>query len=189
MKNILKFSCAIISLLVVLMSFPSMATQPGEGEAFDVDSVYRIGAGDKLKITVYEEPDLSGEFEIDGSGVLAMPLVGNIKAGGLDLRAIEGLIAGKLKDGYLVNPRVNIEVMNFRPFFILGEVNKPGSYPYVSGMTVINAVALAAGYTARAKTGEVTITRGKGDKKQEIQATEDEQVNPGDSIRINERLF
>lgn len=189
MKFIFRISCIIISLFIILSSPLSLANESGEGESFTGDAVYRIGAGDKLKITVYEEPDLSGEFEIDGSGILAMPLVGNVKAGGRDLRGLEAVIADKLRDGYLVNPRVNIEVMNFRPFFILGEVNKPGSYPYVSGLTVINAVALASGYTARAKTGEVTVTRGKGDSKKEFKAREDELVQPGDSIKVDERLF
>jgi polysaccharide export outer membrane protein len=99
------------------------------------------------------------------------------------------MVFNQLNQGYLVNPRVNLEVMNFRPFFILGEVNKPGSYPYVDNMTVINAVALGGGYTTRAKTGSVLLKRtGMSDGK-ETKVPEDTKVFPGDVIRVDERFF
>lgn len=156
---------------------------------FKADLAYKIGSGDKLKITIFDEPDLSGEYDIDGEGILSMPLIGNIEAGGYDLRSLENEIATSYKEGYLKNPRINIEIMNFRPFFILGEVNEPGSYPYVSGITVINAVALAGGFTHRARTDRVVISRGKGNEKKEFDAKEDFIVMPGDSIRVTERFF
>lgn len=153
------------------------------------NSKYILDAGDKLKITVFNEPELSGEFEIDGSGILAFPLIGSIKAGGIDPRSLEKIIAEKLDGEYIINPRVNIEVLNFRPFFILGEVKTPGSYPYVNGLNVMNAVALAGGYTPRAYKKKVLITRGQGKDRKEFHASEEELVLPGDSIKVEERLF
>ncbi|MFZ2587031.1 MAG: polysaccharide biosynthesis/export family protein [Alphaproteobacteria bacterium] len=148
---------------------------------------YTLGAGDKVRITVYGEEDLSGEFEVDGTGRLSFPLVGDIQAGSRTPREVEKAITDKLNTGYLVNPRVNVEVLNFRPFFILGEVNKPGSYPYVNDMSVISAVALAGGYTARAKTGNVYLK--KAGTTDETSVTEDTKIQPGDVIRVDERFF
>lgn len=177
----------ILFLLFSLILSPTFSL--GSDNPKSVDVVYKLGSGDKLKITVFNEPDLSGEFEVDGSGILSMPLVGNIPAGGLDIRTLEANVVDSLKNGYLLNPRVSIEIMNFRPFFILGEVNDPGSYPYVNGLTVINAVALAGGFTHRARTDRVMVTRVVGDKKSEFEAKDGDIVMPGDSIRITERFF
>lgn len=148
-----------------------------------------LSAGDKVKVNVYGEDDLSGTFEIDGSGSLALPLIGEVSATGLTPRQLEQRITKALADGYLVNPRVNIEVLNFRPFFILGEVNKPGSYSYASDMTVINAVALAGGYTPRAKTGKVLVRRAADPRHKEVYEEEDAKVMPGDVVRVEERFF
>ncbi|MCP5405881.1 MAG: polysaccharide export protein [Pseudomonadaceae bacterium] len=150
---------------------------------------YTLGAGDKVKMTVFGEDDLSGEFEVDGTGMLALPLIGELHVGGMTPRGAEQAIADRLSQGYLVNPRVNLEVMNFRPFFILGEVNKPGSYPYVNDMTVISAVALAGGYTARAATGHVFVKRAADAARREVELPEDAKIFPGDIIRVDERFF
>jgi len=148
----------------------------------------QLGPGDKVRLTVFGEDDLSGDFEIDSTGSLAMPLVGDIPVRGLTPRELEKKIAGVLEQGYLKNPRVNIEVLNFRPFFILGEVNKPGSYPFSNDMTVINAVALGGGYTTRAKTGGVKIRRANNPDKEEW-VSEDQPVYPGDVLTVDERFF
>ncbi len=110
---------------------------------------------------MFRHKDLSGQFEIDGEGFVRMPLVGEIQGAGLTARELEDTIEDRLKTGgYLVNPQVSVDVLNYRPFYIIGEVNNPGSYQYVNGMTVINAVALAGGFTYRADQGDITITRG-----------------------------
>jgi protein involved in polysaccharide export with SLBB domain len=150
---------------------------------------YQLGSGDRLKITVFGEEDLSGEFEIDGSGILAFPLIGGVQAGGLGPRSLERLITQKLIGDYLVRPKVAVEVLNFRPFFILGEVNKPGSYPYMDKLTILDAVALAEGYTPRAKTNKILVVRGKGSKAENFYVEEDFSIEPGDSIKVRERLF
>lgn len=161
----------------------------GGGGTVRSDGAYTLGPGDKIRLTVFGEEDLSGEFEVDGTGTLALPLVGQMQAGGRTPREVEQQITKTLSDGYLVNPRVSMEVLNFRPFFILGEVNKPGSYPYVNDMSVISAVALAGGYTPRAVIGKVYIKRASDSSRKEVEAPEDAKVYPGDVIRVDERFF
>jgi polysaccharide export outer membrane protein len=123
------------------------------------DPNYRLGAGDHVRILVFGQPDLSGEFQVDGSGNMAMPLIGNINADGLSAKQLEKAIADKLSPDYLKEPRVSAEVITYRPFYIVGEVKNPGNYPYTNGMTVINAVAMAGGFTYRAREDSFYITR------------------------------
>ncbi|MEX0298185.1 MAG: polysaccharide biosynthesis/export family protein [Kordiimonas sp.] len=150
---------------------------------------YELGPGDQVKVTVYGEEDLSGEFEIDGQGKIAMPLIGAVTVGGRRMDDAEALIRDLLLDGYLVTPRVSVEVMNYRPFYILGEVDQPGSYPYVNDMTVLNAVALASGFTYRANKKKIEITRKIDGVEQKITVDATAKVLPGDIIRIDERFF
>jgi polysaccharide export outer membrane protein len=154
------------------------------------DAGYRLGAGDKVRVTVFGEADLTGEYEVDGTGVLALPLIGEVKAAGGTARDLEAGIVKKLSQGYLKNPTVAVEVLSYRPFFILGEVKRPGSYPYKNGLNVLNAVALAGGYTYRAKSNVWVITR-SGDKEYQEREVQngDFIVRPGDTIVIPERFF
>jgi polysaccharide export outer membrane protein len=152
-------------------------------------SGYKLGPGDALRVTVFRHEDLSGEFSLDGEGYFALPLVGEILAGGRTARQVESEVEVALKSGgYLVDPQVSIEVLNYRPFYIIGEVNNPGSFAYVSGMTVINAVALAGGYTYRADQDDIIISRG-GSNGPRIEALPDTEVLPGDIIEVTERFF
>jgi polysaccharide export outer membrane protein len=150
---------------------------------------YRLGSGDQVRVTVFGHQDLSGDFQIDGSGVIALPLIGNVEAGAQTVRELEYRIVHKLKPDYLKNPRVNIEVLNYRPFYIIGEVKKPGSYPYVSGMTIINAIALAGGYTYRARENRLYLRRSSGSEKDKRAADHDTKIMPGDVIEVPERFF
>ena len=140
-------------------------------------------------MTVFGHEDLSGEFEVDGSGNVSLPLIRNIKAEGLTVRQLEQTIAERLSPDYLLNPSVSVEVLNYRPFYIYGEVTKPGSYPFVSGMTVVNAVAMAGGFTYRARTGSVRIVRGNDPQRKQVTADKDTPVLPGDVIEVPERYF
>ncbi len=97
---------------------------------------YRLGTGDKLKLTVFGQDDLGGEFTVDDQGFIRLPLIGQVKAAGLTLHDFEDAVTSKLADGYLRDPRVSVQVVNYRPFYIIGEVNKPGEYPYENGMIV-----------------------------------------------------
>jgi polysaccharide export outer membrane protein len=142
-----------------------------------------------LRVTVFGHPDLSGEFEVDGSGSISMPLIGQMRAIGLSTVELETAIAEKLSDGYVLNPRVSAEVINYRPFYILGEVGRPGEYPYTSGLTVQNAVAAAGGFTYRANKRAVFIKSIDSDEEILYDLTPSTVVKPGDTIRIGERIF
>lgn len=150
---------------------------------------YQLGSGDKVRVTVFGEPSLSGEFYVTGSGKLSLPLVGEVKAEGLSVRQFQDTVETALRDGYLKEPRVSVEVLNFRPFYILGEVTKPGTYPYTSGLTVQNAVATAGGYTYRADKGKVFIKHDGEEKETKVELTPSTKVGPGDTVRIGERFF
>jgi polysaccharide export outer membrane protein len=159
------------------------------GAKAQTDQSYQLGAGDKVRLSVFGESDLGGEFLIDGSGDLRLPLIGQVKAAGLTVHDFEEKIVKMLEDGYLRDPRVSIEVVNYRPFYIIGEVNKPGQYPYVDGMNALNAIALAGGYTARANKSDVYLQRNGQNGEQEFPSDETTKVQPGDVVRIPERFF
>lgn len=149
---------------------------------------YRLGSGDRVRVTVFGEDALSGEFLIDSTG-LAMPLIGKIPAVGLTPAEFETMLEEQLSDGYLVNPRVAAEVLNFRPFYILGEVNSPGEYPYTSGLTITNAVATAQGFTHRANKRTALVKGAEDNAVYRVELTPNTLVAPGDTITIIERFF
>jgi polysaccharide export outer membrane protein len=150
------------------------------------DAAYRLGPGDLVRVNVFGQADLSGEFRLGGEGDLALPLAGEIGAGRLTTRELEQAIAARLRErDFLRDPQVSVQVLTYRPFYIVGEVRRPGEYEYQNGMTLINAAALAGGYTYRAKTSGATIERGDC-----IMGTRaDTPVLPGDVIRVPERFF
>lgn len=150
---------------------------------------YQLGAGDKIRLSVFGETDLGGEFEIDGSGDVRLPLIGQVKAAGMSVHQFEDKIVSMYEDGYLKDPRISVEVINYRPFYIIGEVNKPGQYPYVSDMNALNAVALAGGYTAKADKSEVYIQRSGINGEKDYPSNETTKIQPGDIVRIPERFF
>lgn len=162
---------------------------PDASDAVAFAQAYRLGVGDKVRVIVYGEEDLSGEFEVDSTGVIALPLVGETPAQGKTLREFEQTVTAAFGDGYVRDPRVSVEVVNFRPFFILGEVTAPGEYPYKSGMNVLNAIAMAKGYTFRGSTSYVYITRDGSTEEVEYPADHTTKIFPGDIIKVPERIF
>lgn len=150
---------------------------------------YKVGSGDRLRIIVHNQPDLTGEFQVDGTGTIAFPLVGSISANGLTVAGLEKRITDSLSPDYLKNPSVSVEVIQFRPFYIVGEVKNPGSYPYVDGMRVINGVALAGGFTYRAREDSFYIRRLSDGNETKQGARQDTPVWPGDVIIVRERYF
>lgn len=150
---------------------------------------YKLGSGDKLRLIVFGEPTLGGEFTISGDGLVSLPLIKDIPAAGMTASQLQGNIEAAYKEGYLKDPRVSIEVLSFRPFYILGEVNKPGEYPYSNGITVVNAVALAEGFTYRANKKRVFIRHANGVAEEQVPLTSSLQVAPGDTVRVAERYF
>lgn len=153
------------------------------------DEHYRLGTGDKLRVNVYGEEDLSGEFIVDGSGQVQLPLVGQVKAASLTIHEFVAEVVGALNQGYLKDPKVSVEVLNYRPFYIIGEVNKPGEYPFENGLNVLGAIALAGGYTYRANDNDVYVRRAGASKEVSVPAESSTKVYPGDIIRVAERLF
>ena len=149
---------------------------------------YTLGPGDRIVVTVFGHEDLSGEFELDGEGRVAMPLIGSVALGRASLRQAEAQIVGMLRPDYLVDPRVSIQVANYRPFYILGEVKRPGSYPYVNGLTVVQAVAIAGGYTYRARESRVSVQRA-GQGRGERLAGPHTVLLPGDVVNVPQRYF
>lgn len=164
-----------------------VAAKAAAQDLFDED--YAVNIGDKVRITTFEQPNLSGEFVIDGSGNIAMPLLGAVKAAGYTQRQLEQLLTVRLANGYLVNPKISVDIIGYRSFYIVGEVQQPGSYDYVSSLNVLKAVAIAGGFTHRAVTNEFVIIRGNGQEQKKIIAKEETLVLPGDSIRVKERFF
>ncbi|PNU05642.1 polysaccharide biosynthesis/export family protein [Novosphingobium guangzhouense] len=150
---------------------------------------YTLGAGDKLRITVYGEDKLTGEYLVDGSGAIAFPLIGAVPAKGLTAPALADRIAAGLSKGYLDNPSVAIDVLNLRPYYILGEVNKPGEYQFAEGLTVFSAVAKAEGFTYRADEKRVYIRHKDGVSEVLYRLDGITPVQPGDTIRVLERRF
>jgi polysaccharide export outer membrane protein len=150
---------------------------------------YVLGAGDKVRVTVYGEDSLSGEFVVAGNGKISFPLIGEVQAAGLTVKDFLTQVTTLLSDGYIRDPKVNAEVLNYRPFYILGEVNKPGEYPYTNGLTVLNAIATAGGFTYRANTKSVFIRRANESSEHAYLLSTVPSVAPGDTIRIAERFF
>lgn len=150
---------------------------------------YQLSAGDKVRIIVYNEPTLSNEFTIGSDGMLSFPLIGSINAAGRTTSQLNDEMTQRLGAGYLKSPRLSVEVLTFRPFYILGEVQKAGQYPYAPGMTVLNAVATAGGFSYRAERRIVFIRRSGSAKELPVKIAPDLMVAPGDTIRIGERYF
>jgi polysaccharide export outer membrane protein len=152
-------------------------------------ATYRLGSGDQVKITVFGETELSGPFVVDGQGAISMSLIGPVKVGELTLEQASKLIQSRYKDGWLKDPQVTAELVKGRPYYILGEVNRPGEYPFSSGLTVMNAIASAGDFTYRADRNKILIKSADSPNEREVELTPTTAVRPGDTIRVRERFF
>jgi polysaccharide export outer membrane protein len=150
---------------------------------------YALGPGDKLKLTVFGENDLSGDFTVDGAGFIRLPLVGEVRAAGYTAQQLEGAVAATLSPAYLKSPRVAVEVASYRPFYIIGAVNRPGQYPYIDHMTALNAVALAGGFTQAAVESVVFIRREGSNQEIEVPADRTTDIRPGDVVKVHTTFF
>ncbi|MCQ4257582.1 polysaccharide biosynthesis/export family protein [Stutzerimonas stutzeri] len=169
----------IFSLLILLV-FSAAATA----------AQYELGSGDVVRISVHGEPDLSfDEIRLTDAGTFTFPFIGEVDANGKTAGQVRALLTEKLKDGYLIDPRVSVSVVNYREFYIAGEVKLPGGYPYQPGLTLDRAIALAGGLTERASTKRMTIVRGSQGSRAEEKATMNTLVRPGDTINIDEGFF
>jgi len=154
------------------------------------DPDYRLGANDRVRIIVFGQPTLTGEYTLDGNGVLAFPLIGNVNAQGQTTGQLQQAIASRLDPDFLRNPSVSAEVITRRPFYVIGEVQKPGNYPYVTDMTALQAIAMAGGYTYRARQNNLYLKRLDANGRMvRVAATPETRVKPGDTVEVKERYF
>lgn len=152
-------------------------------------SDYRLGPGDKVRLTVYDEADLSGEFQVDDTGYVRLPLIGQVKAANETARALEGEVSAALADGYLKDPRVAIEVTTYRPFYIIGQVNRPGQYAYAANMSALDAIGMAGGFTEHAVESTIHIRHQGSNKDVDVAPDPSVKIRPGDVIRVDETVF
>jgi polysaccharide export outer membrane protein len=177
----------IVSAVIALPAKAFAQAQPLT--AASLGESYVLGPMDRIRLKVYGEPDIAGEYEIDSNGQVSIPLAGHIRAAGLTTHQLERAITSALSKGIVRDPRVNVEIALYRPYYILGEVKKGGEYPYRLGLTVMDAVASAGGFTYRANENKVYLRR-SGAGVEEVYALDAPiLIFPGDNIRIPERYF
>ena len=152
-------------------------------------ATYPLGPGDRLSIITFDEPQLTGAFSVGANGMISLPWIGDVPAQGRTEDELRADIEARLKDGYILNPQVSLQVLTYRPFYILGEVNRPGEYPFVNGLTVMSAVATAQGFTYRADKKRVYIKRVGEHTEFKLPLSSTTEVRAGDTIRIGERYF
>lgn len=153
------------------------------------DYVYQLGTGDKLKVTVFDDTSITGDYAVDGQGVVSLPLAGNIHAKGMTLAQFRAEVEDRLGKAYVRNPHVAAEVVNFRPVYILGDVANPGEFPFVERMTIYSLAAKAAGFTYRADRKHVYIRHEGESLETRYALTSGTAVRPGDTVRIGQRVF
>ena len=186
-KTVIYLLCASLMLALAACA----GDLPPAGTAAYQPQTYRLSAGDQLNVTVFGEEALTREYTVSSAGDLSFPLLGDIQAAGKSVTELQDELAAGLAQGYLNDPRVTVEVMDYRPFYILGEVQKAGEYPFRDDLTVMQAVALAGGFTYRADQKRVFIRRAGMAQEQTYEITSDRQfyIAPGDTVRFGERYF
>jgi polysaccharide export outer membrane protein len=153
------------------------------------DAAYRLDAGDRLRVVVYGQEGLTNTYAIDAGGSITMPLIGSVPARGRTPAGLAAEISAKLRNGYIRDPSVAVEIEAYRPFFILGEVAAPGQYPYVPNMSVESAVAIAGGFSPRARRDRVTLTHTDGSGSMRVAVPLGTALSPGDTVLVGERWF
>jgi polysaccharide export outer membrane protein len=150
---------------------------------------YTLDSGDRLRLVVFGQQNLTSTYTVDASGKIAVPLIGSVTARGLTPQQLSEAVAAALRRGFVRDPSVSVEIVTYRPFFILGEVNTPGQYAYVARMTVETAIAIAGGYGPRGSKGDVVISRTVNGVTTQFRAPVTFNIRPGDTIRVKERWF
>ena len=153
------------------------------------DAAYKLDAGDKLRVVVYGQEGLTNTYAIDAGGAITMPLIGSVPARGRTPAGLAAEISAKLRNGYIRDPSVAVEIESYRPFFILGEVAAPGQYPYVPNMSVESAVAIAGGFSPRARRDSVTLTHTDNSGSMRVVVPLGTALGPGDTVLVGERWF
>jgi polysaccharide export outer membrane protein len=161
----------------------------GPDESAADSGALHLQGGDRIRVTVFGEDKLTGEYDIDPSGFVSLPLAGTVQAAGLTKTELEQTLTKKFKGSYLRDPKVTVDIASFRPFYVLGEVLKPGEYPYKSGLTVLSAIAVAGGQTYRASNSQVMIKRAGETQLKQYDLSADVPIYPGDLIQLPQRYF
>jgi len=174
--------------VVVSAPYDAYAAAPASAPV-RYDAGYRLDAGDKLRVVVYGQDGLTNTYTIDAAGMITMPLIGAVAARGRSPASLAAEITAKLRNGYIREPSVAVEIDSYRPFFILGEVQAPGQYPYVPNMTVESAVAIAGGFSPRAKRDVVTVTHTEAGGAMRAIVPLGTPLSPGDTVFVGERWF
>lgn len=188
MKSPAVLLSALIAVFAVLSGCSSYRPAPAAFHEV-LDQPYQLGAGDRVRITVFEQEGLTNTYGVDQSGHISFPLIGVIPARGHTAQQLEKQIATKLRQGYLRDPDVSVEIDRYRPIFVMGEVGSAGQYSYVPGLTVQKAIAIAGGFSARANQESVDITRDINGKVITGRVLTSDPIMPGDTIYVRERLF
>jgi protein involved in polysaccharide export with SLBB domain len=178
--------------LTLMAALPAMAQTTATTEATDSVSSYTLNTGDQVQVTVFEEPDLSITAVLDDTGAISYPLLGEINIRGLTARELEGKVTEGLRGRFLINPRVNVSIIEYRQFYVRGEVSSPGGYPFKPGLTVEKAVSMAGGFSTRAsKSAFYIISDDSGDDNDEARrkAKLNSRIRPGDIIHIEQSFF
>lgn len=161
---------------------PAKASLPGDG--------YLLEPGNRVRVIVFNEPALSGDFTVDASGNIAVPLAGGVPSSGVTGKVLAKRIEDALvRGGFLKDPQVSVEIQTFRPYYVLGEVRQPGEFPYTTGVTVLGAIARAGGYDYRAREGDVLLVREINGQPKEFRANERTQLQPGDIVKVQQRPY
>ena len=175
--------------VIVSTPYDAYAAQPVVAAPVRYDAGYRLDAGDKLRVVVYGQDGLTNTYTLDAAGMITIPLIGGVPARGRSPAALASEITAKLRNGYIREPSVAVEIESYRPFFILGEVQAPGQYPYVPNMTVESAVAIAGGFSPRARRDLVTVTHTDAGGTARYVVPLGTALGPGDTVQVNERWF
>lgn len=179
----------VLGLMIALGSGcqgPTTTIEEDPGLVSPTDHVYTLGPGDRIRVIVFGQPDLSGDFEVDSVGRIALPLIRGVDAEGLSVPALEKTITSRLEANFFADPKVSIELIKTRPFCVLGEVRNPGCFSYAYGMRAAMAIAVAGGYTYRAKENDFVVSRADGSR---FQGRHETAILPGDVIEVSERFF
>lgn len=187
MKSFLLLFHALIALLLLSACSGYQPAPPAFHKV--LEQPYMLDSGDRIRVTVFEQDGLSNTYTVDQSGYIAFPLVGAIPARGHTVQQMEAEIAAKLRNGYVRNPDVSVEIDRYRPVFIMGEVGAAGQYSYVPGMTAQKAIAAAGGFTPRAYQGDVDVTRTINGKVMTGRVPITDPLLPGDTLYVRERLL
>ena len=178
------------SLALVVLWLGGCATHPyGADMRASIDAPYRLSSGDRLRVIVFGQENLTNSFNVDGAGNVAMPLIGSVHVQNLTTAEVATTLEARLRGGYLREPKVSVEVEAFRPFFVLGEVGSSGQYPFVNGMTAQTAIAIAGGFSPRGDQSGIDLTRTIDGRATTASVPMTFPIRPGDTVTVRERFF